>query len=208
MAQEYVVPAWKKDGFHCPHCGVYAHQKWDEVYTFSREKFTHLECSICQKCHQYAIWVEGEIVYPAVSVAPLPSEDMPEDIQKDFSEARSIVNLSPRAAAALLRLSLQKLMRDLGEKGNNLNEDVASLVKKGLPEKIQKALDSVRVIGNNAVHPGQIDLKDNKTIAIALFELINIVIENTITQQKKVEVIFNKIPASAKEQIKKRNRTP
>jgi len=148
------------------------------------------------------------MVYPGVSMAPLPSEDMPEDIQKDFSEARSVVNSSSRAAAALLRLSLQKLMVDLGEKGKNLNDDVASLVKKGLPEKIQKALDSVRVIGNNAVHPGQIDLRDNETIAIALFELINIVIENTITQRKKVEGIFNKIPESAKEQIKKRNHTP
>jgi len=208
MGEKYIAPSQELDAFHCPYCDSYAHQIWDDVYSDFNKHFEGIKCSTCQRCNKRAVWVEGKMVYPGVSMAPLPSEDMPEDIQKDFSEARSVVNSSSRAAAALLRLSLQKLMVDLGEKGKNLNDDVASLVKKGLPEKIQKALDSVRVIGNNAVHPGQIDLRDNETIAIALFELINIVIENTITQRKKVEGIFNKIPESAKEQIKKRNHTP
>jgi hypothetical protein len=82
------------------------------------------------------------------------------------------VNLSPRAAAALARLCIQKLMKELGESGDNLNRDIAELVKKGLEVEVQPALDVVRVIGNNTVHPGAIDLKDNKQTALTLLGLV------------------------------------
>jgi hypothetical protein len=96
-------------------------------------------------------------------------------------------------------------MSHLGEKGKNLNDDIGGLVKRGLPQKIQKALDSVRVIGNNAVHPGQIDIKDDIQTAAALFELVNLIVDVMITQEKKVDEIYNKIPESIKEQIKERD---
>jgi hypothetical protein len=67
---------------------------------------------------------------------------------------------------------IQKLMIAFGEKGENINEDIASLVKKGLEVEIQRALDVVRVVGNNAVHPGKIDLKDDGGTALALRSLI------------------------------------
>jgi len=163
----------------------------------------------CRHCFRYSLWVKGKMIYPRASCAPLPSEDMPQDVEDDFLEARNIVESSPRAAAALLRLAIQKLMVDIGEKGSNLNEDIGNLVKKGkLVEKVQKALDSVRVIGNNAVHPGQIDLKDDINTAITLFELVNMIVEIIITEEKKVNAIFNKLPKGAKAQIKKRNSTP
>lgn len=69
---------------------------------------------------------------------------MPKDVKEDFEEARNVVDVSLRAAA-LLRLVTQKLMIHLGEKGKNLNGDIASLVEKGLSKKIQKALDAVNL---------------------------------------------------------------
>jgi hypothetical protein len=145
------------------------------------------------------------MIFPDISPVPPPNGDLPEEIKEIYNEARSIVNRSPRGAAALLRLAVQKLCMYLGESGKNLNDCIANLVKKGLPDKIQKALDTVRVIGNNAVHPGQIDLNDNPELAYRLFELINLIAEWGITQPKKVEELYSKLPDSQKEAIKKRD---
>ncbi len=209
---KYIPPAFEKKEFHCPHCNVYASQKWFLLVkavpprTYYNEFLPEAAVSICSHCKNYAIWIQEKIVYPESSPAPLPIKDMPEDVKEDYLEARSVVNSSPRGAAALLRLALQKLMIHLGEKGKNLNEDIANLVKKGLPEKIKKALDAVRVIGNNAVHPGEITLKDDKETAIALFELLNMIVEIMITQPKKVDQIYDKIPQGAKEAIEERDK--
>ena len=146
------------------------------------------------------------MIYPLSSIAPLPEDDMPEDSKNDYNEARNIVNQSPRAACALLRLSLQKLMVALGEKGDNLNTDIGNLVKKGLPEGVQQALDCVRVIGNNAVHPAELDLKDDSETAIALFELLNMIVNYMITKPKQVNALYNKLPKGAKDAIAQRDK--
>ena len=202
MKSNYIPPSFKLDAFHCPHCGTFAHQSWHDAHYFAGfSRYLNIEgltVSFCSRCQRYALWIYDEIIYPVSSTAPLPSENMPEDVKEDFAEARNIVNNSPRAAAALLRLSLQKLMVHLGEKGKDLNKDIANLVKEGLPEKIQKALDSVRVIGNNAVHPGQIDLRDDSKTAHTLFDLLNMIVEVMITQPRRVDEIYKKIKHSIK----------
>jgi hypothetical protein len=130
---------------------------------------------------------------------------MPEDVKVDYSEARSIIALSPRGACALLRLGVQKLCVDLGEKGKDLNTDIANLVKKGMPEEVQEAMDSLRVIGNNAVHPGELDLRDDAETASALFNLLNFVVDEMIAQPNRRRSIFAKLPVKAREAIQRRD---
>lgn len=147
------------------------------------------------------------MIFPHRSSAPLPNPDLPNEIQKDFNEARDVLNVSNRGAAAILRLCIQKLCAHLGEKGRNVNEDIASLVAKGLPEKVQQALDVVRVVGNNAVHPGQLDIKDDQEIAIALFYLVNVIADAMITQPKAIQVMYDKlVPASQQAAITQRDK--
>ena len=134
-----------------------------------------------------------------------PNTDLNDDIKADYNEATSIVNKSPRGAAALLRLCVQKLCKQLGESGDNLDRDIGNLVKKGLPGNIQKALDIVRVIGNNAVHPGQIDITDDIDTASRLFELVNHIAEIMITHPKKVDEMYNKLPEEKRKAIGKRD---
>jgi hypothetical protein len=117
-----------------------------------------------------------------------------------------VLELSPRSSAALLRLCIQKLMKELGQKGKDLNEDIGILVSEGLEPRVQKALDVLRVIGNQAVHPGQIDLKDDKATAVSLFQLLNLIIERCITVPKRLDEMYASLPAGALEAIEKRDR--
>ncbi|MFK4324745.1 hypothetical protein ABH965_001407 [Bacillus sp. RC97] len=161
--------------------------------------------SRCAHCNVATIWYDEELVVPNISLAAAPHIDMPESIKSDYIEASSIVTKSPRGAAAILRLCLQKLMFELGEKGENINKDIASLVKKGLAAEVQQALDTLRVIGNNAVHPGELDLSDDIETSLALFELINFIIEEQITKKNKIASLFSKLPTGAKSAIEKRD---
>ncbi|MBV4465809.1 DUF4145 domain-containing protein [Pseudomonas sp. SWRI79] len=87
---------------------------------------------------------------------------MPDDIRRDYDEASAILELSPRGAATLIRLGIQKPCKDLGQPGENINKDIGARVAGGLDARLQQTLDAVRVIGNNAVHPGQIEIRVNK----------------------------------------------
>lgn len=60
-----------------------------------------------------------------------PNADMDEDIRNDFLEAAAVLDTSPRGSAALLRLCVQKLCVQLGEKGRNVNDEIGALVRKG-----------------------------------------------------------------------------
>ncbi len=59
------------------------------------------------------------------------------------------------------------------------------MVSDGLSPKIQQALDLVHVIGNNAVHPGKINLDDNREMAEKLLQILNFIAEEMITKPKE-----------------------
>lgn len=208
--QPYTPPKFQASAFHCPFCGVYARQYW--VFTWYQSghggfnPVEDLKFAQCECCGKRSFWHAGEMIYPDASGIMPPNPDLLANIQADYNEAASIVNRSPRGSAALLRLCVQKLCKQLGEPGENVNADIASLVKKGLNAKIQQALDVVRVVGNNAVHPGELDLNDNKDVAVQLFKLINLIAEKMITEPKEVDEIYGEVvPKISKEAIKKRD---
>jgi hypothetical protein len=159
----------------------------------------------CDHCGHPSLWFQGGMVYPPLGSAPLPNADLSPDICNDYEEARAIFHRSPRGAAALLRLAIQKLCKELGQKGDSINADIAALVKKGLLPAVQQALDAVRVIGNNAVHPGQVDLRDDLDTTAVLFRLVNLIAEQMITAPKEAAAIYNSLPESARDAIAKRD---
>jgi len=95
---------------------------------------------------------------------------------------------------------------ELGLPGVNLNADIGTLVRKGLPPEVQQALDTVRVIGNNAVHPGQIDIDDNPEVANRLFGLVNFIVDRMISHPKQIEAFYGALPEKDLTKIAKRDR--
>ena len=106
-----------------------------------------------------------------------------------------------------MRLALQKLCNQIAEKDEKtkIDETIKDLVKNGLPSSLQKSMDAIRIIGNEAVHPGQINIDDNKDIAIALFKLMNIIVEKMIIEPKEIDDIYNFLPDNKIEGINKRD---
>lgn len=204
---KFVAPAFGLSSFTCPHCGVLAQQLWENICGEAIDGETYLIKSLklttClnDDCNGVCIWLDRELVYPLGYLAPLPYDEMPDDVKSDFLEARLVVILSPRSAAALLRLALQKLMKHLGEPGKNINDDIKSLVKKGLPVGIQKAFDSLRVYGNEAVHPEEIDLTNDSETVAKLFGLMNLIVYYMIIAPNELDELYDGIPQKKKDGI-------
>ena len=209
MPEKYFPPKFKESAYNCPHCNVYSRIVWNKTGEMDSRRYYHeinyLHIATCNHCEKFSLWLNGEMIYPDFITVSPPNEDLQKTIKDDYEEAANIVNRSPRAAAALLRLALQKLCIQLGESGKNIDADIASLVKKGLNSKIQQSMDILRVIGNNAVHPGQIDLKDDHNTAIKLFSIINLIAQEMITAPKQIEDMYSTLPSAALKSIEKRN---
>jgi hypothetical protein len=173
---------------------------------FLHNSVYNLYLSQCFTCKELSVWVHDSLLFPKRLYVVPPNSDLPDDVRRDYEEASKIVDMSPRGSAALLRLAIQKLCIHLGEPGENIYKDIASLVKRGLDTRVQQALDVVRVVGNNAVHPGQMDLNDDKDTARTLFGLVNLIAEKMISEPKHVQSLFDSLPEGARKQIEKRDK--
>jgi hypothetical protein len=161
----------------------------------------------CVSCGEVSIWYELNKlqIHPRLTSAPMPHNRLPADCKGEYLEARNIAQDSPRAAAALLRLCVQKLLISLGGQGKKIDADIAQLVAKGLPNQVTQALDICRVVGNNAVHPGEIVVNDDPELVGQLFGLINFIVDQTLEREAKLSDLMAKLPSGALSAIAKRD---
>ena len=245
--ENYKLPEFRKESFHCPYCRVLATQEWNNdviflknLYQYQyqiflnyretigeytqghiRDFLSHAKPSFlsfsnrpyfvarCLSCKNYSFWVNEKMVHPLVSNAPAPNADMPENVKELYEEARNVQPHSARAAAALLRVALEKLTEDLGETKGSLYIRIGNLKKQGLPKKVIQGLDIVRIVANEGgAHAGQIDLtgKDNQKIVNKLFFLVNFIVEKTITEGKQIETSYSNLPQDKKTGINNRDK--
>ncbi len=218
-----VPPYFKGESYCCPHCGAFSQMSWSVMFYQSSNggsysNFWHVICASCKKPN---IWLQsktympqiddhhfiGELIYPVVTIVPQPSDDMPDDIKKDYLEAASIYQKSPRGAVALLRLGLQKLCVHLGGEGKNINADLAKLAENELvSKKLIKSADIIRIVGNNAVHPGTISDDDFDDVSFKLFALINMIVQQGITEPKEVDNVFGSLPEGPRQAAENRDK--
>jgi hypothetical protein len=205
-------------GYHPYHGEHFASFTWLVLMCTNCEKINFFEQ---RKCAEYEYTkggieiqpIETQRLYPLIdSSIPLPHADLSHELRKDYLEALEVYPVSPRSACALLRLLIQKLCKELGGQGKNINDDIAFLVASGLPDHIQQSLDIIRVIGNNAVHPGKINIDDNPEIAKDLFSLVGLIVEGAISFPKRqandkrdVAEKFKNLPETNRKEIQRRD---
>lgn len=184
---------------HCPYCHAYCGFSCRRILSDIPSEFddNRLIKGTCPACNKNALWLvnseKESLLFPDVpAFTPEPNPDMPENIKQIYTEACNVLKYSPRASAALSRLAIDTLTKSFSNK-KTLNDRIKDMASTDLPEKIIKSLNIVRVVGNNAVHLGKIDLTDNTDLALSLLELLNIIVEKFISEPKKINDIFNKL---------------
>ena len=218
MIKNYLAPDYTKISFTCPHCGTlslmhYEHVIYSQDGSVKLTQFNERVASKnwvtiakCHNCKRKIIWIDDEYVYPDI-IAEEANSDMPDSVKQLYDEAGLIYNKSPRAACALLRLAVDRLCNELGETDRDINKNIGALVEKGLPKSVQQALDVVRVVGNKAVHPGQIEFDvDDKGTATMLMHLLNIIVQRMISEPKEIDSLYQGLPESVRESIVKRDK--
>ena len=199
---EIVRPQFNADGFNCPHCSAFSKMNWGHIIS---DQQRHLHKAVCDRCEHYSLWLNHQYIFPPIiQVAPVNS-DLPYELQVLYNEAAKILLDSPRASSALLRLVIDQLTIHLQADGRDLNGRIGDLVKRGLRPTVQQSLDVVRVIGNNAVHPGEINFDDGREVAVGLFKLVNLIAQEMITVPREAQELFDSLPQGAKDAIEKRD---
>jgi hypothetical protein len=152
----------------CPHCHEHIAEYFksepidrntSEIYSFSWAYCPNTSChKIIIRLHIQSLATSRppQIVffYPK-TVKRLISSDVPLEYKEDFEEASEVLEISPKASAALSRRCLQRLLK---ENANTTARDLAIQIQEVLdsrilPSQIASGLDAIRAIGNFAAHP-------------------------------------------------------
>src|ERR1700737_3911530 len=137
-------------------------------------KLLNLHVSRCYNCKGFTVWVRDRLVFPVrgdepPDVVEVDFEEVAEDVQETaedeeaseaFEEAAAILSKFPRGAAALTRVCIQNMMPLLKENAKNLDENISSLVRKGLEVEIQQAMDVPQEVHKNPSQTTEVDLKE------------------------------------------------
>src|ERR1700719_257354 len=170
-------------------------------------KLLNLHVSRCYNCKGFTVWVRDRLVFSVrgdepPDVVEVDFQEAAEDVQhadehvqdnaedveevsEDFEEAAAILNKYPRAAAALIRICIQNMMPLLKQTGKNLDENISSLLRKGLEVQIQQAMDVLQVIRRNPGQESHVDLRDETAIATRVFESLKEILERRMLKNRE-----------------------
>jgi hypothetical protein len=99
-------------------------------------------------------WIQ---VYPSGSSRGSVPPEVPKETASDYTEAANVLDISPKASAALSRRCLQAVLTEAGYKQKDLSKQIDAVLaetdgRKTLPSGIHMIVDAVRNFGNFAAH--------------------------------------------------------
>ena len=104
--------------------------------------------------------------YVREDVLPM-SQTFPSGIRPLYEDAHRVSD--PGSACLLLRAVCEDLCREKGAPGNGLHQMIGNLESSGAPPRLIKALNAIRVIGNNAARGSKrnYDLEKEQLLEVA-----------------------------------------
>ena len=134
-------------------------------------------------------------IYPRTSTIEwFPNDDMSEEQKQLFNEAKDIFDISPKAAGALLRCVIERILRDkFPEHSQSFLGTILSKVKNELGSELIQLCESCKLIGNDAAHSSLMIYEDeSKQEVELLFELINAIAEELLSKPRKRQEMLDK----------------
>ncbi len=141
---------------------------------------------------------EEKIIYPDISLIDIePNEDLTNEQKQLFNEAKDIFDKSPKAAGALLRCVIERILRDKFQEKHSQSLLGTILKEKNvqneLGHEIIQLCETCKLIGNDAAHSSLIIYEDeSKQEVELLFELINAIAEELLSKPRKRQEMLDK----------------
>src|SRR6185312_3631495 len=148
----------------CRHCSVEFHDHWEHFA--NRDDVTgtmalgSTRCPACKHLHIAYIYGTqfrpgGPFLYPrSVSREPVDPA-VPQEFAANYLEACEVLDISPKASAALSRRIMQHILRECAKvKEPTLDKEIQKVLDGNMvPSHLAESLDAVRTVGNFAAHP-------------------------------------------------------
>ncbi|PWW04221.1 uncharacterized protein DUF4145 [Hoeflea marina] len=206
------APVYLEGQFSCPRCGVFSTQQWTSLYRrfnpgggVRHIQLSDISMSQCLACSAKSLWFEKRLVVPEQSFVEALPEDLPAEFIRDFEEAAAISARSPRAAAALLRMCVEALCKDLAGR-SKFDQAIGELERQGIPTEISIALDVVRSNGNEVLHAGKLYGDDDDHTVRMLFDIVRSIVNWAITQKRNLAQLYAEIPDTKRAASEERRR--
>ncbi|MDO8517564.1 MAG: DUF4145 domain-containing protein [Nanoarchaeota archaeon] len=157
----------------CPYCKIHVNFSWissddngGEIEDYSEDYFKNEKgiwvigvCPSCKNC----VLLNGyessnKFILTKTYPFPLPSvvdERIPEKIKKDLEEAKLCFSVGAiNASSGMCRKALQRACKEKGATKKELYDQIDEITTKGvISNDLRELAQSVRLIGNDGVHP-------------------------------------------------------
>ena len=173
---------------------------------FRNRDVQNASISYCFNCNEMCLWVCDQLVWPRGAEGSEPKLHAAPDVRRDYEAASQTLEASPRGAAELLRVAIQKLCKELGGSGESPKDDLASFVHEDVDARVQKVLEAMRIIESNAVRPAEIGVGDNRATAETL-SVVNLICEKMIMEPRHLQALYTKLREGAGSAMEQRTQS-
>jgi hypothetical protein len=109
-----------------------------------------------------------------------------EESAEDFEEAAAILNKSPDGAAALMRICIQNMLPLLKQEGRELDDNISSLVRKGIEVEIQQSMDALQVLRKTPFQQSHNRFNEDRETATKFVKLLNGILQRRMLKNREL----------------------